>query len=180
MQREQHQHEHDDPWQINQGDRATAGEEPVNRIKITRKLQSVTVIAAGAQWPGDGGVMRRLEQIVMDAVGHFQHRFAADAVEHSLKRVDQHQHDKQADQGRHTAARQHRVIDQHHVGRSREHEEIEQRARAHDEHQIAPVAAQEEAQELTVHYGCIPSIGSVTWQLPAGRHLYSLHCGKVI
>ena len=122
----------------------------MDRIEIAGELQSVALVSPRAQRPRDGGVVHRLKQVVVHAVGNAEQRFAADTFEHRLERIDQQQHAEEADQGGYAAAGQYGIVNQQHVARTREHEHVKHYAGDRDKYQRAAVAPDEQPHKLTI------------------------------
>ena len=130
----------------------------MDRIQIARELQSVALVRAATQGPRYRGIMHGSEQVVVHAVGNAQQRFTTDRFEQRLKGIDKDQHAEQADQRRHAAAGQHGIVDQHHVARPGEYQDVEQQAGDTNQDQIPAVTSQEEFEKLPVHVSMLHAL----------------------
>ena len=151
MQAQQHRHEQHNPGQIDQRNRPRSGQERMDRIKIADELQPVIAVGRLGLRPVQGGAVQAGKQIIMHRVGQAQQKFRADRLEQGLKQIDHGKHGKQCHQRRHTATGQHRIINQHHVGRARKDQQVDQHAGHRNHPQMAAIALHKQCQDMPIH-----------------------------
>ena len=112
-----------DPGQIEQRDRAQAGEIRADGVEIAQRQVAVAAVA-GAQRQPHHRVVDAAAQRLVERAADARQNAAADGVEQAERgeqAADQH---RQADQRRGRAARQHAVIDLEHEHGARQHQDI--------------------------------------------------------
>ena len=104
--------------------RAHAGEEVADLVEIADRLHAVGLLGALERQRRDEVEDARGEHLVEPGADAGQH-LGADAVELALQDVGGKDDERDADQGRDAAARQHPVVDLQHVDRAGEHQKID-------------------------------------------------------
>ena len=126
------------PRQIDDGNGPGAGQKAADLVEIAQWLLGGSD-ALRLQSEPDDGSMDRGAQMVVEQHGAARDDARANEIEHALKGVGADQHDRQSEQGGHTAARQHAVVNLKHVKRTRQHQQVH----GGREHRDAPESASE-------------------------------------
>ena len=134
------------PRQVEQRDRADAGEEHAHGVEIAQRLQPFALAADLERQPDDGVVDARAQGLV-EAVADAHQDAAADEVDEALREVEAGDEDEQRDQRRHAAARQHAVVDFQHEQRAGEHQDVAHAGKQRNR-QERPLAGAERGCEL--------------------------------
>ena len=121
-------HETDDqidrhPRQIEQCDRADAGQKAAHRVEVADRLRAFGPAAGFQRQPHDGIIDAHAHRLV-EAVADAHQDTAADRFDDALRRIEAGDQDHQRDQRRHAAARQHAVVDFEHEQRAGEHQKV--------------------------------------------------------
>ncbi len=123
MDQEAEEQEHRHPRQVDDRDRAGAGEEGADLVEVAQRLVRVARIARHDREPHHRAVHGGAEALV-EHRGRAHHDARADQVEDALERIGADQEHGERDQGRDAAARQHAVVDLQHVERAGQHQHV--------------------------------------------------------
>ena len=132
------------PWQVEERAGAHAGKERADVVQIAQRLQPV-IAAADEQRQANHGFEHPVVEGLIERGADPTEDPGADHVEDALHDVHAARQDREADQGRHAAARQHPVIDLQHEQRAGQVEQVDHAA--HDANADEGIAAG--AQRIT-------------------------------
>ena len=131
-----------DPRQVEQRRRAAAGEEGADLVEVAQRLLPIT-LRLPTQRGGNLEAEDALAQVLVDRGADAGEDAAAEHVEQALEEEQGEDDGREADQGRNAAARQHPVVDLHHVEGTGEVEDVDQAAEQGDPEQGAAAGSDE-------------------------------------
>ena len=133
--------EHRDPGQVDDGDRARAGQKGADLIEVADRLGAVAGVPAGHGQADHRAMHRQGEALVEHRRGPHHHA-RADQVEHALEGIGADQEDRERNQRRHAPAAQDPVVDLQHVERAGEHQQVHHAREQRHAPERAPALAQ--------------------------------------
>src|ERR1019366_6295224 len=111
------------PRQIKESRRPSAGQKTSHIIKITQRLQTIT-IAARLQWKAHKRVVNARTERVIEMRSDSHINTATDQFERALENVQSRSKDREADQCWYTAAWKNAIINLQHKKRACEHQNV--------------------------------------------------------
>ena len=112
------------PGQVEERGRADARQEASHRVEVPQRLQALRAGAA-LQRQGDDDVEDAGGQLGVEGRPDPGEQALAQEIEHALQPEQEDDENREADQGRDAAARQHPVIDLQHIDRAGQHQDVD-------------------------------------------------------
>jgi hypothetical protein len=129
------------PRQVEQSDRAGAGEEAAYGVEVADRLRAFAPDAERER-QADNGVIDAQAQRFVEAVADADQDPAADCVDDALRGVESTGQDQERDEGWNAAARYHPIVDFEHEQRAGEHQNVAHPAEQGDGHEGPPAGTE--------------------------------------
>ena len=129
------------PRQVEQSDRAGAGEEAAYGVEVADRLRAFAPDAERERQADDGVIDAQAQRFV-EAVADADQDPAADSVDDALCGVESRRQDKKGDEGRNAAARYHPIVDFEHEQGAGEHQNVAHPAEQGDGQKGPPAGAE--------------------------------------
>ena len=127
MKQKQCDQEYRDPRHIQERGRSHARHETAHLVEVAQRLLHQHRLDAAKRQGGERGVDRSLQGAVEQRCDPAQHP-RPHRVEIALHQIGEQHHQRQAEQGRDVAARNHAVVDLQHIERARQHQDVDDAA----------------------------------------------------